>query len=314
MTTYGKTLETTHRVARLARPRRRHPEWTRYGLYRGRDGVTFLAKRSDPAKTRLKTFASSAEAHAWFAEQRRVEASGVKMHPSAFAALWAAGKPQTAKKEEVVLGRRGSHVARLEATTAPEMAAEVMARWGFRGIEFGRSVSARKQRDFLANVHQAMSDLDLLGLACIAQGVGLSCGLRTIRGSSGHYEPSTGVISFPGSGVGGSLAHELWHAFESRLPVEAIAVILAALPPAYLARSRALDVVRGRRYFALPRELTARAFETVVATSLDVLHLVVNDWLTYPANYSQTADTCPWLTPVEVAPVAKAFKDALRGA
>ena len=311
MTTYGKTLETTARVRRMARPRRRHPEWTRYGLYRGRDGVFFLAKVSDRTKARLLTFADAAEGHRWFAEQRRAEASG---QPTAFASLWAAGKPQTAKKAAVVLGRTGGHKASLEATTAPEMAAEVMARWGFRGIEFGRSVSAARQRAFLQSVHQAMSDLDLLGLSCIAEGVGLSCGLRTIRGSAGHYEPSTGVVSFPGSVVGGSLAHELWHAFESRLPIDSVVVILAALPQAYMDRSRALDVIKGRRYFALPREVTARAFEVVVRTSLYALHGITNDWLSYLANYSQTDDTSPWLESHEVPQVAKAFQEALRGA
>lgn len=310
MTTYGKQLETTPRVARLARPRRRHAEWTRYGIYRS-SGVYFLAKISDRTKARLKTFDTALEAFAWFAEQRRAEAHGL---PTPFAALWAAGKPQTTRKAAAVRGRTGGHVARLTATFTPEMAAELMARWGFRGIEFGRSISSARQKAFMQSVHQAMSDLDLLGLSCIAEGVGLSCGLRTIRGSAGHYESSTGVISFPGSAVGGSLAHELWHAFEDRLPAESIAVVLAALPPAYAARSRRLDVHRGRRYFAKPCELTARAFEAVVRVSLATAFGVVNDWLGYPSNYTDDPAASPWLTAEETLLAADGFKDALRGA
>lgn len=313
MTTYGNELAKTNRVARMARPRRRHAEWTRYGIYRdNREGFYFLAKCSDSTKARLRRFADSQEAFAWFADQRRAEAAGL---PTEFAALWAAGKPQTAPaKTEAPMARMGGHVAVLGGSTPAEMAAALMARWGFRGVEFGSSVGKARQIAFLQSVHQAMSDLDLIGLGCIAEGVGLSCGLRTLRGSAGHFEPSTGVISFPASAVGGSLAHELWHAFERRLPAEVLATILAAMPEAYVARSRRLDVQRGRRYFAIPCELTARAFESVVRYHLAGTPAVVNHWLSYPSNYSSDDTSCPWLTPAEVVQVSKAFSDALRGA
>lgn len=304
MTTYGNTLANTRR----RRPRRSHPEWTRYGIYRDRSGAYFLAKRSDPAKTRLLPFSGRTEAHRWFHEQIEAEKAG---RPTPFAALWRASKPAAVPaKDTGPLPRSGGYAATLRGTTPPSAANEVMARWGFRGIEFGRSVSKARQMAFLESVHQAMHDLDLLGFGGIAEGVGLSCGLRTIRGSAGHYEPSTGVISFPGSAVGGSVAHELWHAFERRLPAEALAVILASLPAAYADRSRALDVTRGRRYFGTPRELTARAFEVVVKRALADSG-VVNDFLVSLSNYTSTPRLSPWLTDDEAVGVAEGFRRAL---
>jgi hypothetical protein len=295
MNTYGDRLMDIRPKA----PRRRNAEWTRYGIYKDLSGAYFLCKRSDSTRSRLLHFSGSSEAHQWFREQIEAEKAGL---PTDFAALWRVGKPSAApRKATGPLPRSGGYVASLRGTTPSTMANEVMARWGFRGIEFGRSVSKCL---FLSSVHQAMHDLDMIGFGGMAEGVGLSCGVRTIRGSAGHYDPMCGVVSFPGTIVGGSVAHELWHAFEKRITADSI---YASLPATYADRSRAFDLSRGRRYFGMPRELSARAFEVVVKHAL-AERGVVNDFLVSLANYTTVPRMNPWLTDSEVAPVAAAFR------
>ncbi|MBY5921536.1 CLCA_X family protein [Ferrimonas balearica] len=151
---------------------------------------------------------------------------------------------------------------------------------------------------FLLNVPPAT-----LGLR---QSLNLAFGTGGQPGVQAHYAPGTRTLALAKNAGAGALAHEWWHAFDhyirdhlfepgksvrfasdawlAEVPVrqhplnqrlEALLATVMLTPDGaeqhdYVRRSVALDRQVGRRYFSLPTEMMARAFEAWVQSRTEI--------------------------------------------
>src|SRR6056297_162948 len=105
------------------------------------------------------------------------------------------------------------------ATTATEY---LVSQTGFRGVQFGNSVSDDERKHHATMAAAAMLDLaDVTGLPLDAIGLhgklGLAIGARGKGRALAHYEPGEKVINLTRKKGVGSLAHEWAHAFDHEM-------------------------------------------------------------------------------------------------
>lgn len=102
-------------------------------------------------------------------------------------------------------------------------AERLMKDFGFRGVQFGASLSQRERQRWMNEVYDALADMSkvlLLERKLIGGGKqALSIGARGLGGfsHSAHYERSLKVVSLTRSKGAGSFAHEWAHAFDNLL-------------------------------------------------------------------------------------------------
>lgn len=98
---------------------------------------------------------------------------------------------------------------------------ELIAEFGFRGVQFGATLGQAERQLWLNEIFDAFSDLaDVLGLPrrwIGLGGVGVAIGARGRGGASAHYEPTLKVFNFTRRSGMGCLAHEFAHALDHRL-------------------------------------------------------------------------------------------------
>ena len=135
-------------------------------------------------------------------------------------------------------------------------------------------------------------------------------GARGHGQAAAHYEPGHRVINLTKHGGPGCLAHEWAHALDHHIcgndslsSDPRITELLAALPQPLMARSLAADATRSGRYFSLPHERFARAFESWVRSKVE------NDYLVNIRKLDQfkALGRFPYALPEELPEVAAAF-------
>jgi len=224
----------------------------------------------------------------------------LKDHRAELEAQWAALKAPALRRSGNE-PRRGP--ARLAVDATPGF---FLQTFGFRGVQFGNWVEPARRQTELNETSAALLDLAAaLGLSadCLGFGgqLGLAFGARGHGKDMAHYERGRAVINLTKTRGPGCLAHEWFHALDnfSQPDPEAMATEAAAGPFAplarvltaspFAARSRALDAVRGKRYYGTVVELAARAFEKYVTDKLAALD-ISNDYL---ANLDKNSKAYP---------------------
>jgi len=180
---------------------------------RGRSYAWGINKKGDPLYRKLKTFENSKEALAY-----------VKSNYAELVAAWEGVKERDNVKETDL--RRNTNRPRTAEDwrkgkdATPEMYAEA---FGFRGVEFGNWVSqgknAKERQGMMNEAYDALQDLaSILNVPTKALSlngkIGLGFGSRGQGWASAHYEPGSLVINLTKTRGAGSLAHELFHAFD----------------------------------------------------------------------------------------------------
>ena len=104
--------------------------------------------------------------------------------------------------------------------TAEAASESIMARSGFRGIQYGNSVTDEERRHHVQKAAEAMVDLaDVLQFPDSAIGLngtlGLAIGARGRGSAMAHYEPDLKVINLTRKNGVGTLAHEWGHALDN---------------------------------------------------------------------------------------------------
>ena len=94
--------------------------------------------------------------------------------------------------------------------------------WGFRGVQWGNSVTDDERQHHAARVVEAFTDLaDALKLPpqhlSLDGKLGIAIGARGRAGARAHYEPDSKVINLTRKSGVGSLAHEWGHGFDHLL-------------------------------------------------------------------------------------------------
>lgn len=137
------------------------------------------------------------------------------------------GKKGDSKKRFNPADMYVGHAAReggpeMPADTATAATDYLVNESGFRGVQFGNSVTDDERRHHATMAAAAMLDLaDITGLPLDAVGLngklGLAIGARGKGGALAHYEPGTKVINLTRKNGVGSLAHEWAHAFDHEM-------------------------------------------------------------------------------------------------
>lgn len=262
-------------------PRARQPKPLRFDFWIDRaTRVVFATKRGDRAQRRLREFANSDEAREFRAQPD---------HIAILTAAWEATRESSNVTEDKCRGTTNrprvgvDHRAGVDAT--PE---SFLAMFSPYGVEFGNW-----QTDRAACLNQATDALlDLAGVIGVAAGsltfggrLALAFGARGHGKAAAHYEPGRRVINLTKTNGAGCLAHEWFHAYDHHTGVVAglggfashgdgdLRLTLRALPAALKQRSIEADKTRSGRYFSLPEEVMARAFEGWVRSKVE------NDYL-----------------------------------
>lgn len=209
--------------------------------------------------------------------------------------------------------------------------------FGFRGVEFGNYVSQKERQQFINECYDALMDmaqlLDVSPRALSLNGqLGLAIGARGLGGAKAHYEPEKNVINLTKNSGWGSLAHEWWHAMDfyfgqrektksatqdlfspdTRTEVQkAFARIMDVMKNSteYGKRSQALDKFTGKKYYATPTEMGARAFQDYVVRML-TSRSQVNDFLSHytsAEDWNGKPETYPYPVGKEGEEIAKAM-------
>jgi hypothetical protein len=229
--------------------------------------------------------------------------------------------------------------------------------FGFRGGEFGNWVNNDERQWHLNNAYDALYDLSLvLGIQQKALSLNgelaIAFGARGKGGKdapSAHYEADKIVINLTKRSGPGSLAHEWFHAVDNYFSrsrgrgadfisehayirigeddktrkelVDAFDGIHKAIVKTDLIkRSKELDNIKNKKYWATGLEYTARSFENYVVEKLQGYD-VTNDYLANISNISayseamiegmaagkQATDVYPYLLKEELPGVVKAF-------
>jgi hypothetical protein len=180
---------------------------------RGRTGKWGINKKGDPLYRKLKTFEDSKEALAY-----------VTSNYADLVAAWEGVKERDNIKETDLRKTenrpRTAEDWRKGKDATPEMFAEAFS---FRGVEFGNWVSqgknAKERQGMMNEAYDALHDLaSILNIPTKALSlngqIGLGFGSRGHGWASAHYEPGNLVINLTKTRGAGSLAHELFHAFD----------------------------------------------------------------------------------------------------
>ena len=237
---------------------------------------------------------------------------------------------------------------------------EFLDAFGFRGVEFGNWVSQSRRQKDLDQAHDALQDMcRVLGLDSTSVGLGnrlgLAFGARGLGGRNGvaaHYESDHTAINLTKTSGAGSLAHEWWHALDQHMVRVAtrdaskyafgtqtgvpchqyeeysdlhrfVERLRHQLSGALRTRSLELDSRRTNRYFSLPEELSARAFEGWIKWELEQLgernDYLVNirdepDWEKRAEMGMSLDNSYPYPTRQEMPALAETFREIVRAA
>ena len=104
--------------------------------------------------------------------------------------------------------------------TAQSATDTIVSRLGFRGLQYGNSVTDDERRHHVQKAAEAMVDLaDMTGLPDRAVGLngtlGLAIGARGRGGAMAHFEPDLKVINLTRKNGVGTFAHEWAHALDN---------------------------------------------------------------------------------------------------
>ena len=297
-----------------AAPRARQPKPPRFSWWMDRSTrAIFATKDGDRAKRRLIEFPTSEEAQAF---RRRSDAAVLLL------AAWEAARDAGNVTEEKVRGttnrpRLGVDY-RAGIDTTPETFMEVFKPYG---VEFGNWQTDRAA--CLNQAHDALLDLAgvvRLDAAALTFGgrLALAFGARGHGKAAAHYEPGRRVINLTKTQGAGCLAHEWFHAwdhvqgeaaglggFASQCLAGDVRAVLRSLPAALKQRSIEADKTRSGRYWSLPEEVMARAFEAWVRSRVE------NDYLANivpAAAFACGASRYPYPLPEEMPAVDAAFR------
>jgi len=265
-----------------AAPRARQPKPPRFDYWIDRTTrVPFITKHGDRAARRLREFASREDMRAF-----RDQPDAIAILTAAWEAARDSGNVTEDKCRGGVNRPRVGVDHRAGVDTTPEA---FMAAFRPYGVEFGNW-----QNDRAACLNQANDALlDLAGAigidaAALAFGgrLGLAFGARGHGKAAAHYEPARRVINLTKTNGAGCLAHEWFHAwdhvqgeaaglggFASACLSGDVRQALRSLPAALKQRNIEADKTRSGRYFSLPEEIMARAFEAWVRSRVE------NDYL-----------------------------------
>ncbi|NBU41969.1 MAG: hypothetical protein EBS51_14455 [Planctomycetia bacterium] len=300
-----------------AAPRARQPKPPRFSWWMDRSTrAIFATKDGDRAKRRLIEFPTSEEAQAF---RRRPDAAVLLL------AAWEAARDAGNVTEEKVRGTtnrpRVGVDYRAGIDTTPEAFMETFRPYG---VEFGNWQTDRAA--CLNQTHDALLDLaGVVGLDAAALTFGgrlaLAFGARGHGKAAAHYEPGRRVINLTKTQGAGCLAHEWFHAwdhhtavadgrpvgvsFASGIPCHPASAALRSLPTALKQRSIEADRTRSGRYWSLPEEVMARAFEAWVRSRVD------NDYLANivpAAAFACGPSRYPYPLPEEMPAVDAAFR------
>ena len=182
----------------------------------------------------------------------------------------------------------------------------LMEQFGFRGVQFGNSLSGIEKQQFVENTYYSLALLaDILNITDRWVGggkLGMAFASRGRGNASAHYEPGLHVINLTRFHGPGCIAHEFWHSLDQRLALKWLGleeVLLSAtvfdvyftsarIPEQYRIQFNAfMEIVNaccngefaqnaknisaqknGRKYWDLPEELLARAFEAYVQDTM----------------------------------------------
>ena len=300
------TGETTATRTRVRKP----PQFSWY-IDRA-TGALFACKDGDRAYRRLVEFPTRDEALAF---RRQADAVAI------LSAAWEAAKATANVTEDKVRGTTNrprvgvDHRAGVDAT--PE---SFLATFRPYGVEFGNW-----QTDRAACLNQATDALlDLAGVVgmtaealTFGSRLALAFGARGHGKAAAHYECARRVINLTKTNGAGCLAHEWFHAYDHHTGDVAglggfashgdgdLRLTLRALPAALKQRSIEADRTRSGRYWSLPEEVMARAFEAWVRSQVE------NDYLANivpAAAFACGASRYPYPLPEELPAVDAAFR------
>jgi hypothetical protein len=268
-----------------AAPRARQPKPLRFDFWIDRHTRTvFVTKHGDRAQRRLREFANSDESRAF-----RAQPDYIAILTAAWEAARDAGNVTEDKCRGTVNRPRVGVDYRSGEDTTPESFMEIFRPYG---VEFGNWQTDRAA--CLNQAHDALLDLaGVIGLPVASLTfdgrLALAFGARGHGKAAAHYEPGRRVINLTKTNGAGCLAHEWFHAwdhhtavadgrpvgvsFASSLVCHPVRDALRALPAALKQRSIEADRTRSGRYFSLPEEIMARAFEAWVRSRVE------NDYL-----------------------------------
>jgi hypothetical protein len=268
-----------------AAPRARQRKPLRFDFWIDRHTrVIFATKHGDRAQRRLREFANSDESRAF-----RAQPDYVAILTAAWEAAREAGNVTEDKCRGTANRPRVGVDHRAGIDTTPEA---FMAAFRPYGVEFGNWQTDRAA--CLNQTHDALLDLgSVIGLDASALTFGgrlaLAFGARGHGKAAAHYEPGRKVINLTKTNGAGCLAHEWFHAYDhhyaradgccpgitfaSEDPSHPVRDAFRAMPRALIARSIEADKTRSGRYFSLPEEIMARAFEAWVRSRAE------NDYL-----------------------------------
>jgi hypothetical protein len=284
----------------------------RYNAYRGRRGGEFwIERKGDRAHRRLATFATREELHEFY---RRPD------YREVLAQRWNELREQTNVTDGKVRTKRNLPRVgpdyRNGVDVTPGRFLEVFAPYG---VQFGNW--QRDRAACLNQTHDALLDLaGFLRLApeAIAFGgrLGLAFGARGKGKAAAHYETGQRVINLTKPAGAGCLAHEWFHAWDHNacqttgLPgltkTAALQKAVRDLPREYKKRSIAADKTRSKKYWSLPEEVLARAFERWVRDKVE------NDYLANIVKleaFGCGEERYPYPLPAEMEQVDKVFRE-----
>jgi hypothetical protein len=154
--------------------------------------------------------------------------------------------------------------------------ADVRQSFGFNGVRIGRWVTAEEKAASAPLFYDALADLMTI-LAAPATLISLRNTLSLEYGTGGqwgvaaHYTPALRTFALAKNAGPGSIAHEWFHAFDhplNRLLFDCFQLILyqpdSRAPSPMLLAAQLADRSSGQRYYSLPVEMCARAFEAYV--------------------------------------------------
>lgn len=153
------------------------------------------------------------------------------------------------------------------------------------GLQFGNSLSDSERQNEMNQAYDAIMDMaevlgGKFGFTTAGPRPGLAFGARGkggVHAAKAHYEPGLHVINLTRRAGAGSLGHEWFHATDDGSPMfRRLDADLALLP--VTKRSKQLDATRSSPYYALPREISARCFETWLKFRLEEKG-ILNDYL-----------------------------------
>lgn len=266
-------------------PRARQPKPLRFDYWIDRTTrVGFVTKHGDRAARRLREFPSVEEMRTF-----RSQPDAIAILTAAWEAARDSGNVTEDKCRGMVNRPRVGVDYRGGEDTTPESFMEIFAPYG---VEFGNWQTDRAA--CLNQAHDALIDLAwAIGLPCAEMTfcgrLSLAFGARGHGKAAAHYEPGRRVINLTKTNGAGCLAHEWFHAYDHHIatadgcPVgitfashsvtHPVRDAFRAMPRALITRSIEADRTRSGRYFSLPEEIMARAFESWVRSKVE------NDYL-----------------------------------